>query len=1247
LKWITSLDLKRWADSIGSRAALSELIRDLIRASVPNISDIRFPIGDSSQMPGWDGHLVSSGAPPYVPAGESAWEFGTDRKIAKKANGDYKTRSEDSGVVEKKDATFIFVTPRPWKSAKSWAKDRLAEGKWKDVRVIDAVGLEDWLGLCDAVAARIARELALMPQVGVRTTDQFWDEYATRFKPDLTEEVLLADRHQQGDQIVNQIRGTAAPYMWQADSTEEVLAFAVAAIRKAEPAVRRFVEDRTLIIDTEEAARQLGQKAGTVFLLRGNALQLAGMLAQRNCVIVPVGRDNPNQRSATLLEQPTTEALSGALKTMGFSEDDARRLAWNCGRSVTILARRIPNVLAQQPDWASHKQLIPALLAGSWSTLSEDDQKLIAVLAGVEEYAEYESQLLPYLRMQDSPILKEGDVWQVRAPVDAFAYLAHLVGAKEFGRLNTAATAVFSEIDPSLDLPEKDRPYATIYGKKLKYSGWLRDGIAKTLRLIAVRYEPLGLINAVARPDQFVEKLLSELPGLAADYRRLASLHGELPTLMEAAPRPLLAALEQMLGGDGKAIAPIFQDTDPLFSSSPHTGLLWALEALAWDPHYLTDATLILAGLARIDPGGKLMNRPINSLREIFLAWHPSTNATLAQRMSALDLLIAKEPKIGWDLVGKLLPGYHDVASPTAKPRYRDGGSAQREVLTRGLVARCYSQIVERALNLAGEDPQRWAAIIHNVSLFEPAHRARTIQLLEAAAGRFGVEQRTVIWSAVRDFVARHKAFPTADWAMKEADLTPFQTLLSHLEPPDPRTKIAWLFNEYHPRIPQPETPKFDMVDKTREAAIRSLLQTEGTDGLFKLADTSVHPEFVAVAAGSVVNTIEDFAGLIEVAMNKTSNLATFASVLSSRAEQKFGAGWRSQITLWRSQQPWTPDQFADLLFNWRDERQTWNLAASLGADVDQSYWKRKRPWLLLNQEVDDYQMAAEKYLDVGRAIAAIQALHYVAGALSAGTVFQMLDTAVKELNDTAVQPTTDFLYDLEQIFDSLQQRKDLPSIEIAQREYAYLPLFGYREKNLTLHQVMADDAHFYASLLCDAFKPSRGEPPEPTPERQARATAAYRLLSQFRTVPGTREGQIDRGKLREWVQEVRRLAKETDRLTIGEEFIGHVLASAPADPDGAWPHRIVRELVEDIASREMELGIEIEQFNMRGAHSRALYGGGGPEREIAEGVRQWAKSTTAWPRTTLMLERIAGSWESHAQREDERARQDRMRFES
>jgi hypothetical protein len=194
----------------------------------------------------------------------------------------------------------------------------------------------------------------------------------------------------------------------------------------------------------------------------------------------------------------------------------------------------------------------------------------------------------------------------------------------------------------------------------------------------------------------------------------------------------------------------------------------------------------------------------------------------------------------------------------------------------------------------------------------------------------------------------------------------------------------------------------------------------------------------------------------------------------------------------------------------------------------------------------------------------------------------------------------------------------------------------------------MSEDPAFYASLIHDAFKPRNQEVPEPTDAQKATARAAYRLLSEFTVIPGAHDGQIDADVLFGWVDVVQAIAKNDDRSEIADEFIGHLVAYAVPDPDGAWPHRVVRDLIEKMSSTHLETGIDTERFNMAGRqHARAFYGGGGRERGIAEELREWSRETRAWPRTSAMLERIAKSWDHFAEMQDERSKQDRMRDEA
>ena len=92
--------------------------------------------------------------------------------------------------------------------------------------------------------------------------------------------------------------------------------------------------------------------------------------------------------------------------------------------------------------------------------------------------------------------------------------------------------------------------------------------------------------------------------------------------------------------------------------------------------------TLLLGKLASMDPGGRSGNRPIASLRDIFVAWKPGTNAPLAERLAAVDDIIAAYPVTGWQLVVALLPKLHDSKGPTQRPLFREAGASEREQLT-------------------------------------------------------------------------------------------------------------------------------------------------------------------------------------------------------------------------------------------------------------------------------------------------------------------------------------------------------------------------------------------------------------------------------------------------------------------------------------------------------------------------------------------------------------------------------------
>jgi hypothetical protein len=1246
MKWITASHLESWARTNVARGSLPGLIASLVRGSAREMGTIRFPKEDKAQIHGFDGHLVANGVP-FLSDGESFWELGCGEDYIKKANSDIKERSDQTPVEKRADSTFVFATPRTWNESgenelQRWREKKRQEFGWKDVVVIDSVMLEDWLEQCPPVASRYARlEFHVAPQLGARSTDEFWDEYASRFKSPLTESLLLCQREAQSKEVLNHLRPGNGALTLLADSPEEAVAFAIAAIRTADPEVRAYLESRTIVLDTDEAARELAERSDLIFVPRGK-VTISGRLARSAPTIVAIGRDQPERRGYVSLERPTTQGFAEAIKTMGVPEDEAYLMAHTCGRSVTILMRTFSNGTAGVPEWATGDRiLVPALLAGAWDSAHLEDKTVLGELAATD-YEKYEEQLRRFRRMQDPLLDHEDGIWKIRAPVDAFVHLAHLLGGEDFDRLRQAVISVFSEIDPSLNA---ETPTSTFDQPKPRHSSWLREGLAITLLQIAVHHEGADVYIKGTTPQAFVDDLIKMLPGLSSDWRLIASLRAGLPLLMEAAPRPFLEALELLLR-EGAALRPIFREGGFFSPFSPHTYLLWALEALAWDPEYLARVSLILAKLARLDPGGTLSNRPENSLTAIFLPWHPSTNAPQEQRLATLDLIAREVPEIGWTLLAKLLPTVNSIGHYTYRPKYREAGGSAKEQLTYGMLRDAYDSIVSKAFSLAEADPDRWSLLVRHMPSFNAALRSKMRGLLEGYLAGAPEKAQRKVWTALRDEVNRHVAFKDAKWALPADELQPFFHLLDRFAPSDPIERISWLFDEQFPHLPSTEENPEQAVAAAREQALIEMIKVSGMSSILTLANSVKMPHLVAFALRSVEADLTAYEQLFQTALGcDGKNFEEFSAALSAEAYRRFPETWGESFRACVVASHLPVERIVSLLQYWPDQRATWEFVASLGKNLEQVYWSKKQAWPIRG-ELSDLTYAAEHYLEVKRSVTAIQSLGEGTGTLPVDLVFRLLDSAVTEVNENATVATGMFTYYLEHILDAVEERGEATVAEIARREWAFFPLFEHHQsRGLRLHRIMLEDPGFYVSLLSAVFRAEGEEISEPTEEERARATAAYQLLRSFGAVPGAANDSVDVGRLRSWVGEVLRQGEAAGLKAMSHEFIGHVLAHSPKDKDDqAWPDRAVREVLETLSSDEVDLGIRVERINMRGGYAKAMFEGGKQERAIAEETRMWAKKCAAWPRAQKLLNDSANYWEEDAEREDARARKERMR---
>lgn len=164
------------------------------------------------------------------------------------------------------------------------------------------------------------------------------------------------------------------------------------------------------------------------------------------------------------------------------------------------------------------------------------------------------------------------------------------------------------------------------------------------------------------------------------------------------------------------------------------------------------------------------------------------------------------------------------------------------------------------------------------------------------------------------------------------------------------------------------------------------------------------------------------------------------------------------------------------------------------------------------------------------------------------------------------------------------------------------------------------------------------GEPP--TNEQVQRAEFGYVLLTSIDRLPGTQSGgQVDSEALRQWVTEVLERATAIGRLQVAEALLGQILTSGPADDDGAWPCRPVRDLLEELQSERVEREFGMRLYNLRGVTARDPYDGGKQERKLAEQYRARAAGfSDTWPQTAAVFRQLAERCDADGREEDNRA---------
>ena len=1253
---ITASHIETWAGKIEARSLLPVLLRRLVNSTGGEIVAYNFPAYDKSQTHGWDGTVESNNVTPWIPSGLSGWEFGCDQEPRTKANDDFNTRTKAISESERKNITFVFVTPRSWVKKNDWIKEFKAKNEWKDVRAFDAGDIEQWLEISVSAQVWMAEQLGL-PTSHSQSLNSYWLSWSQTADPAISPKIFNSAISDHGKKIKDWYQSNPEnPLIITAASKEEAKAFLFCIVEK-EDELQPLLDQAVFVSSPETLKRLSGVSTDFIPVVDTDVAQkeLVASLGKRRSIIISERNIKAVQPDISL-DLPNFESFNEALNDMGFDRAQIDVYSNQSGHSPTILRRSLAKVPAlSRPEWATSTErlrtMIPLVLAGSWNTSKSADKEILSCLAH-KDYTDIEKDIADLVSLDDSPIWSEGKYRGVISELECFHAISDQLTEKDITNFFDLSEYVLSEDDPALDLDKKDRWAANIYNKVRDHSSAIRQNICQNLIILSVHGnalfgQRLGL-NIESRVSLLISSLLKN-----KDSRVWQAQQSALPQYAEAAPEMFLSILEEELKRDVPAFRVLFEPVDSgFFARCERTGMLWALELLAWNPSLLARVVRVLGELSTYDLEDNWANKPINSLVDLLLIWRPHTAASVEQRCEILEMLCSQYPEIGWKLsIKPFMPG-GDFTSGTYRPSWRSDASGAGNTVTRVEMRTYALKCIDLVLSWPSHSVKTLKDMVDCLPSMEDKDKKKVIDQVKAWVEsspddedvielREHVRTRTMTTRAIR----RNKKKNNND------NYVCGKELYDLLEPKDILSKHRWLFAkrwvEYTPE--ELEVDDFDHdarekgLAKQRVNALNEIFSKYGIQGLIDLIRKSGSSFQIGVHLHNDVLKKDELTEFILSGLKVNwDNSYEFDNCISGILIQMSEEEREQFITNLIRQLPSEQDKEDIILKIFLSSpfcRNTWNQLEKWSAAVQRDYWKRILPgWRDLSSI--DFNFAVDKLLNAERPFAAFNMVHFDFEKIESKCIVLLLKAIASNTSEKEnyYKPSQ---HNIEQALETLNKRDDFDRMELTKLEYLYVDILhshsNYGIPNLA--KEVSKSPLFFMQLVAYSFKrsgsgsdPDEWNMPQDEESKRITGTKAYHVLDCLNVIPGTnKDGSIDARELHEWILQVRKLAKEHGRENVTDQMIGKLLSTSSQGEDGIWPREEIRKVFEAIGSTEISIGMEIGFYNSAGAEFREV--DSSRERSRAQKYREMAnKVMNKTPFVGKMLNNVADKYERDAE---------------
>lgn len=1192
---------------------------------------------DDINKPGFDAEIeiYQSYKKGSLPTGKSVWEFSVRKDFKEKANEDYKKRTENTSILDKSNITYVQATFSKWDKCtkEQWILKRKKQKIWKNVLIFDQ---NDFKTLINASpnAQLLFYEQIGRPKIGIHSVEYFWEsKYSNIAGIKIDPTLHLTSRNKCIKELeiflANEGRGNFK-FVDSDFSQNDATAFLLAYFYKNHKnKVIWVVNDLSKIEDLK-----IENFNGLIIYTGGLDPSNTSLIRTSDFNVIIPRFSTESAPNSIHLNRISRSDFKEKLASLGYNESEVQRLSTISNGSISCLAGYLEKEfgLGQINCQISPEDILPIFLVGRIDGSNANDTQFIENISG-KKYTEM-ANIATKAELQESPFARGAGRKIISTnKIEALFFLAPYITEKTLENFLKEFQNIYFDWDPKWKINEDERLFAPIRGQTTKFSDDIKRGVAESLVFITVfkdKYKNGDLIASTIKNK--LNYIFNELDS----WQKWASIDHYLPLLSEAASDEFLDNLEICIQKSPDIFKQLFADEKNTYFAGgcKFSGLLWALEALSHKKIYFSRVVEILFLLAKLDNGTQWANRPINSLKSMFVFWYPQTPIPSQERIGILKRMYNHFGELAENVIQNAINIHFTSESKLPfitefDPIYKDTNDEKINY---------YKDLTKLLLKSFTDNPDKFIDYYKSLGF----HHHLQFELLkifdDIDKSQWDKNYKYKIWEFIKETIFCIQQFENSpNWKISKEHHSLLDKLYKELMPTDQILSISWMF-DFSPQIlDTPIGNDFSLKDRyyeeTRQIALKKFF---GSNDISKLCILIKSVPSIYVLTNSIVNskyhiTIEE--QIIDLLKTEEQILNDFAKrfiFISQDLKRDFHKKLLDDRII--------PDNVRlKILSSIGFNNYVKDTLSNSSKYIQDNFWK-EFPNFALGIYPGFQEDIVSGLLSVDRINDAIYISFISQDTLPIDLYVKILKATVENKN---IEILNHRYYEIIEIFKKIYKHPDINTLndrEIANIETLYFPLFKDPHNGIKpkfLYKEMQNNPTYYLDLIKYAYKDDEMNTRD---VNKNLIIISSQILYDIDFIPGysDEDKNFDTNIFTQWVESLFTSAKEQKYIRGTICAISRILAKVPIDDDGIWPHKALRDIIENKKNQDLEEQIAIEKINQRGCTIRTMNEGGEKERNIANKIRSNIQIISSrYPRTVRMLNIIAESYERHANRFD------------